>query len=80
MLSKAHLAKDDGTKRIFGKPFDFTTGTPRTDLPEEFKIQDYLTVGSVVNTLYSAFGVDSKNYREFERNAGRPPVISQLLT
>jgi hypothetical protein len=79
VLSKAHLAMDDGTKRIFGKPFDFTTGKPRTDLPEEFKIQDYLTVGSVINTLYSAFGVEEKHYREFERNAGKPPVISQLL-
>ncbi len=79
VLSKAHLAKDDGKTRIFGKPFDFSTGTPRTDLPEEFKIQDYLTVGSVINTLYSAFGVDEKHYRVFERNMGRPPVISQLL-
>ena len=78
-LSKAHISKDDEIKRIFGKPFDFTSMKPRTDLPEEFKIQDYLTVGSIVNTLYSAFGVDMKYYREFERNAGRPPVISQIL-
>lgn len=78
-LSKAHLAMDDGTKRLFGKPFDFAAGKPRADLPEEFKIQDYLTVGSVINTLYSAFGVDEKHFREFERNGGKPPVISQLL-
>ena len=59
-------------EKTMGLPFDFATLKPRPDQPEAFDIKDYLTIGSVVNTVYSLFDVPKANYRSLRRDlAGR---------
>ncbi len=55
-LSPAHFEIDQYALKIMGRPFDFATASPRIDTPEKFQIADYLTIGSVVNTIYKNFG------------------------
>ncbi len=79
VLSKAHLVVDDGKRITIGRPFDFATGRNREDLPETFDLKDYLSIGSVINTLYRSFGVNESKYRELDRNGYKAPLISTLL-
>jgi len=77
--SPAHVQLDPLLERSMGLPFDFATLTPRTDLPERFDIQDYLTIGSVVNTIYALFGVPKEHYRVLRRDLPVAPVPHRLL-
>jgi hypothetical protein len=77
--SPAHLALDPRREKTIGRPFDFKTLAPRTDLPGVFDIKDYLTIGSVVNTVYSLFGVPKEHYRILRRELPVAPVMSGLL-
>jgi uncharacterized protein (DUF1501 family) len=78
-VSKAHLAVDPVLEKTVGLPFDFTTMRPREDKPESFNIADYLTIGSVVNTVYSAFNVPHQFYRRVANDAPAAPVLRGLL-
>ncbi len=77
--SKAHLAMDPVLEKVMGRPMDLKALRLRTDLPNTFDIQDYLTIGSVVNTLYSMFGVPKSRYRAIGRNLPAAPVLHGLL-
>ena len=77
-VSKAHLAVDPVLEKAVGRPFDFATLRPRADLPEAFDIDDYLTIGSVINTLYSVFNVPKSHYRSMGRDKQTAPVLSGL--
>lgn len=79
-VSKAHKTADAILEKTFGQPFDFSTMRVRPDLPDIFKIEDYLTVGSVVNTIYSAFGVPQAKMRTLGRDLPIAPVLTNLLT
>jgi hypothetical protein len=78
--SPAHLAMDPHVLRVLGCPFDFATMKTRTDQPDAFEITDYLTIGSVVNTIYSLFGVAQERYRTPDRTHPASPVLNGLLT
>lgn len=78
-VSKAHLAMDPVLEKAMGCPFDFKTASSRPDLPEEFRITDYLTIGSVVNTVYSLFDVPKSRYRTLGRDLPAAPVLHALL-
>ena len=78
-LSGAHQTLDPDGVKVMGRPFDFTTGTVRTDLPATFAAADYLQVASVINTIYSLFGVDKSAWRLVERGGVVAPVLSNLL-
>jgi hypothetical protein len=78
-LSGAHLKMDANKIKIMARPFDFSTYTPRTDLPEAYKYQDYFHFHSIVNTVYELFGVAKDKYRVPERDASASPVIRPLL-
>ncbi len=78
-ISKAHLAVDPVLEKAVGRPFDFASLRPRSDLPEAFDIDDYLTIGSVVNTLYSVFNVPKSHYRRMGRDKQTAPVLGGLL-
>jgi len=78
-LSGAHLSLDPEAVKTMGRPFDFDTGAPRTDLPSGLAVGDYLQIGSVINTVYSLFGVDEDHWRLVERNGDPAPVLSTLL-
>ena len=62
-----------------GLPFDFATLKSRPDQPEAFDIKDYLTIGSVVNTVYALFDVPKSNYRSLRRDLAAAPVLHGLL-
>jgi hypothetical protein len=79
-ISKAHLAVDPVLEKTVGLPFDFNTLRPRGDLPETFDVDDYLTIGSVVNTLYSVFNVPKSHYRKMGRDKQAAPVLGGLLS
>jgi hypothetical protein len=77
--SAAHLQLDPMQEKSMGLPFDFSTLTPRTDLPAAFDIKDYLTIGSVVNTIYTLFGVPKEHYRVLRRELPTAPTLNGLL-
>ena len=78
--SAAHLQLDPMQEKTMGLPFDFGTMAPRPDLPSGYDIKDYLTIGSVVNTIYSLFGVPKEHYRALRRELPTAPVLNGLLT
>ena len=78
-VSQAHQQLDPTSVKLMGKPFDFSAGLARADLPEVFSAADYLNVASVTNTLYSLFGVKKDHYRTLERNGPIAPVLATLL-
>lgn len=77
--SKAHLAMDPMLEKVMGRPIDLKTLDVRPDQPEAFDIESYLTVGSVVNTIYSTFSVPKTHYRSIGRNLPLAPVLNGLL-
>jgi Protein of unknown function (DUF1501) len=77
--SPAHLQLDPALEKSVGRPFDFSTLTPRGDPPEAFDINDYLTIGSVVNTIYELFGVPKEHYRVLRRDLPVAPALSRLI-
>jgi uncharacterized protein DUF1501 len=78
-VSKAHLALDPELYKAMGRPFDFATLRARPDQPNTFDIKDYLTIGSVVNTVYDLFDVPKEHHRTPSRDAPASPVLSGLL-
>ncbi|HEX4923204.1 MAG TPA: DUF1501 domain-containing protein [Bdellovibrionales bacterium] len=78
-LTGAHKQMDLKGLKIMGRPFDFKTMRPRTDSPESFKITDYLTFSSIVNTIYSMYGVPESNYRTLGRDLPVAPLLPGLL-
>ena len=74
-LSGAHLAQGSGSVKCIGRPFDFDRLQPRTDLPATYVASDYLSIHSIVNTLYKLFNVPQATYRAVERNG---PVARSL--
>jgi hypothetical protein len=75
-LSGAHLALDQKSIHMMGRPFDFRTLHSRSDSPKSFNIEDYLTVGSVINSIYSIFGLPESRYRTYSRS--KPRIIPPL--
>jgi hypothetical protein len=61
-LSKAHLQHDRERWLMMGRPFDFATYRPRGDLPDAFDLSDYLSCGSVINTVLATLGIDRKQW------------------
>jgi hypothetical protein len=77
--SQAHLQLDPTLEKSIGRPFDFAALRPRDDHPEEFDIKDYLTIGSVVNTVYALFDVPKEHYRVPRRELPVAPVLGGLI-
>lgn len=78
-VSAAHRALDPMLEKAMGRPFDFATMQSRPDLPAAFHLGDHLTIGSVVNSVYSLFGVPRARYRLLGRNLPAAPVLQGLL-
>ncbi len=78
-ISGAHKAKDPELVRLMPKPFDFASETPRTDLPAQFNVDDYLSIGSVVNTIYSMYGIPAAKYRLTRKDGPIAPTLKTLL-
>ncbi len=80
VLSGAHLSLDPDKLKIMGRPFDFAKNISRADSPATYKASDYLGFNSVVNTLYSIFGVPERQWRKIERNGLAAPVLSGIIS
>jgi len=78
--SGAHLAMDPALEKTMGTPFDFAEMRPITELPDEFELDDHLTIGSVINTVYALFGVPKEHHRAVGRNLPVAPVLRGLLS
>jgi len=59
-----HTCRCPGAGEGDGQPFDFKTLSSRNDLPEAFNVNDDLTVGSVINTVYNRLDVPAENFRQ----------------
>ena len=79
VASAAHLSLDPKLEKAMGRPFDFQKLQPRTDSPQVFDIRDYLTVASVVNTVYSLFDVPRERWRNVGRDLPTASVLQGLL-
>lgn len=77
--SRAHVAMDPVLEKVMGRPIDLKTLRVRPDQPDAFDQRDYLTIGSVVNTLYAMFSVPKSRYRPIGRNLPEAPVLHGLL-
>ncbi|MEY4065593.1 MAG: hypothetical protein RIR26_1801 [Pseudomonadota bacterium] len=82
--SAAHLRIDRTQVMPMGHVYDFTTARVVTDArPEDYRQLDYLTSGSLVNSIYSLFDVPESRWRAQAGRGGsvgeRFPVISELL-
>ena len=80
VASPAHIALDPRLEKAMGRPFDFKTLQPRNDRPQSFDIRDYLTIGSVVNTVYSMFDVPQERWRSIGRDLPKAPALQGLLS
>jgi uncharacterized protein (DUF1501 family) len=78
--SNAHLAMDPALEKVMGRPIDLATLQTRPDEPDSFDLQNYLTISSVVNTLYAMFDVPKSRHRPIGRNLPEAPVLRGLLT
>lgn len=79
VLSKAHQSLDLDFLSTMGKPFDFATMKPLDLKPEVFDPTHYLTIDSVVNSLYSHFSVDERKMRSVVRNGPKAPILKGLF-
>ena len=78
--SKAHLSMDPIAEKLMGCPFDFATMKTRTDMPEKYDLKDYLSMSSVINTIYSSFGVPQPMMRTLGRDLPIAPILTGLLS
>ncbi len=79
LLSPAHLQLDKDKINIMAKPFDFSTEQPLDVLPTEFSDANYLTSGSVINTLFDLFSMPKDMYRRKNTGALAYPSLRTLL-
>ena len=77
-LSGAHLSLDPKKLKRMGLPIDWKTGLPSAEAPSVYAADTYLGIGSVVNTVYSLFGVDEKLYWASSRDAPAAPLLTAL--
>jgi hypothetical protein len=78
VLSGAHLSLDPKRLKRMGLPIDWRTGLPSPEAPAVYAPEKYLGIASVVNTVYSLFGVDEKHYWESSRDAPPAPLLAAL--
>lgn len=79
-VSEAHRSMDLSLIKRMGKPFDFETGRSMDVLPATYQAEHYLTIGSVLNTVYTLFGVPEEKFLTTGRNGKRASILKQLLS
>ncbi|WP_394835662.1 DUF1501 domain-containing protein [Pendulispora rubella] len=77
-LSSAHLSLDPSRIKRMGLPIDFATGRSTDAKPAQYESGTYLGLASVVNALYSLFGVDRQFFWEAARNEAAPTFNALL--
>jgi uncharacterized protein (DUF1501 family) len=84
-VSDAHKSLDSNLLKKMGKPYNFDTGEISTDLPAEYKIGNYISIASVINTVLSGFGVSENDWmtNDPSRRGGDiapAKILSKLLS
>ncbi|WP_394833028.1 DUF1501 domain-containing protein [Pendulispora rubella] len=77
-LSGAHLSLDPARIKRMGLPIDLATGRSTEAKPAQYTPGAYLGLASVINTVYSLFGVDRQYFWEAARDQPAP-VFPALL-
>lgn len=77
--SELHKTRDKDLLATMGRPFDFQTLRPYNDWPKTYRDTDFLQVGSVMNTLFEAFGLPTQIYRKLADQKTLAPVLKPLL-
>ena len=78
-FSGAHKRFDDDGMKTMGKPFDFDRLAAVDDLPADYDPAHYLTVASVINTVYKSFGIAATHYWTLGRNLPTAKTLDGLL-
>lgn len=82
-VSNAHKKVDAKNFNRIGKVFDFARQETSQILPEEFKLDDYITMPSIMNTMMAGFGVGQGSWLSNETRTSvesKPAgIISRLL-
>lgn len=73
-VSGAHRELDSELIKIMAKPFDFATQQVRSDLPEKFAVEDYITFPSVANTFLKLFNVSEEKYVRLPSGKNAPTL------
>jgi uncharacterized protein (DUF1501 family) len=79
-VSGAHLAMDPTILKLMGRPFDVKSLQSRSDQPGAFSMTDYLSIASVVNTIYKLFSNPASRYRMIDRGLPVAPTLDGLLS
>jgi hypothetical protein len=79
-VSDAHRGMDPLLIKRMGKPFDFETGRSSDVLPAEYQADHYMTISSVLNTIYTLYGVQEDKFLTNGRNGKRASIVKQLLS
>lgn len=78
-VSGAHRKFDDKLLKRMGKPFNFDTMQPAYDIPEHYDGDHYITIASVVNTVYKVFGANTSHYWKNNRNGVAAKTLQGLI-
>lgn len=61
-VSSAHKRLDQYLLKRMGKPYDFVGGAVSSELPTEYRHDDYISAASVINTVLAGFGVPENHW------------------
>ncbi len=80
-LSAVHSRLDPEALKFMGSPFDFAAerSRPSAQTDAEYRMEDYLTFGSVANTLYRLFNADPAHAWKLSRNGPPAPFLKGIL-
>ena len=78
-ISAAHRSVDPALLKALGKPFDFSAQKVRDDLPPAYLRKDYITISSIINSIYQLFDVPESAYWKLDRNEGAAPLLNSLF-
>ncbi len=77
-LSPAHIKLDPNKIKLMGRPFDYSTQSSTPNTNEEFKLENYISAATLVNTLLDVFNVDQK-YKRSVGNINNFPSLKSLI-
>jgi hypothetical protein len=78
-LTPAHLKLDPALVMRMGKPFNFESEAPLNVSPETFNSDQYLTIGSVINTILALYGCPESKFWSNVANGPKAKILSGLL-
>lgn len=78
-VSGAHHKLDGKLLKRMGKPFNFDTMQPAKDTPEDYDGDHYITIASVVNTVYKLFGTSPSHDWKNNRNGVPAKMLAGLM-